>query len=43
MEENTVEELLSAIELQFENWKYEEPNLANCSVILIDEEGCRYD
>lgn len=44
MEEKTFENLLSTIELQFENWKYdEEDNLINCNAILIDEEGYRYD
>lgn len=44
MEEKTFENLLSTIELQFENWKYDEENdLMNCSAVLIDEEGCRYD
>lgn len=43
MEEKTIQELLSAIELQFENWRYEEIDLANCNIVLVDKEGCRYD
>ena len=44
MEETELRFLLLAIELQYENWKYDEENdLMNCSAILIDEEGCHYD
>lgn len=43
MEETDLRFLLLAIELQFENWRYEENDLTNCGAILVNEEGFRYD
>lgn len=43
MEETELRFLLLAIELQFENWRYEESDLTNCRAILVNEEGFRYD
>lgn len=43
MEEDTVNDMLKKIELQIENWKYEEQELATCSVPLVTVEGRRYD
>lgn len=43
MEKDTIERLLLNIELQLENWGYDEIDLINCNAILVDEEGYRYD
>ena len=42
MEETDLKKILLTIELQFENWKYEDSDLTNCCTILVSAEGYRY-
>lgn len=42
MEETDLKKVLRIIELQFENWKYEDNELENCCTIVVSAEGYRY-
>ena len=43
MEDKSIKDLLNTIELQIDNWKYENTDLTNCETIVVDVEGYRYD